>query len=260
MTLYRSIAIAILSFGLWGCGGEITTEGPLTQSSRFRMGLNGECVTNEGVACMYETANQTPSDTPPDTAQVPPEELTPEEGGCWVTGIGTFGKADTRDSFGGNGMTMKDGSVRGEWNHVDHLDESGTTVNGQNHFHGVVNYLVCSRYPTLNGPDVPKAIPNFAIWGGTGSYNNVDGYFFEVHAFDHGEPGAHHDRYTIDVYDSGYNLVLHADGTGTYDTPPNTKGCEEDVTLTEGLEWVGDMGCLSGGNFQIHPPNNGHPY
>jgi hypothetical protein len=20
------------------------------------------------------------------------------------------------------------------------------------------------------------------------------------------------------------------------------------------------MGCVSGGNFQIHPPNNGHPY
>jgi hypothetical protein len=230
-----------------GCSaGEIKT-GPNAQE--FKILSSGECPADldDGALCIIVP---TPEDIQP-----------PEEGGCWVTGIGTFGKGDTRDSFGGNGMTMKDGSVRGEWNHVDHLDESGSQKNGQNHFHGQVDYLNCFLYPTLNGPDVPKATPNYAIWGGAGTYNNEEGYTFEVRAFDHSEPGAHHDRYEMDVWGPDGALVLHADGTGTYDTPPKTKGCLEDVTVTDPqLSWVPEMGCISGGNFQIHPPNQGHPY
>ncbi len=242
-SILQLVAIAV-ALAIGACGGSVVDDD--AASTTFPM--LGDCTdVPEGTACLPETP--------------PPDLKPPEEGGCWVTGIGTFGKGDTRDSFGGNGMTMKDGSVRGEWNHVDHLDESGKQKNGQNHFHGVVTYLSCKLYPTLAGPDVPKAVPNYAIWGGTGSYNGVDGYTFEVHAFDHSEPGTHHDRYQIEVKDPAGALVLHADGTGTYNTPPNTKGCLEDITVTDpALAWVAAMGCLSGGNFQIHPPNAGHPY
>lgn len=170
----------------------------------------------------------------------------------WVTGGGTIGVGDTLDSFGGCAMTMKDGSVRGEWTHVDHFDVTGSSPTGQNILHGEVHYLVLKLFPTLNGPHVPKAEPNYANFGGTGTFNGVSGYFFDVKVFDHSEPGAFHDRYVIDIYDPNKKLVLHADGT--------TSGtCLEDPTVTPDLAWVLDMGCLSGGNIQIHPPNAGHP-
>jgi len=52
-------------------------------------------------------------------------------GGCFVTGIGHIGDADNRpgagrakqDSFGGNAMGMRDGSVRGQWQNTTHLGD-----------------------------------------------------------------------------------------------------------------------------------------
>jgi len=260
LLIILSLALSLL---LAACGGEVPTgdegeglygDGTDTAGqSRFKLGLNGECVDNEGTACLFGGPGE-PPDVPPD--QPPPPQ---DKGGCWVTGIGTFGKGQTRDSFGGNGMTMKDGSVRGEWQHTDHFDESGTQKNGQNLFHGQVHYLVCKLFPTLNGPEVPKAVPNYANWGGTGRYNGVDGYYFDVKAFDHAEGGIHRDRYVIRIFSPDKQLVLLADGQGTTQDPSN-KQCLEDVDVGPGLEWVKAMGCLSGGNFQIHPPNKGHPY
>jgi hypothetical protein len=253
---------SILALMLVACGGEIDItywdavgDGTANEThSQYGLDSSGACMTNDGTACLFGGPSEPPDAPPPD--QPPPPQA---KGGCWVTGIGTFGKGNTRDSFGGNGMYMKDGSVRGEWQHTDHYDEAGKQKNGQNLFHGKVNYLVCKKYPSLNGPQVPKAEPNFANWGGTGRYNGVDGYFFDVKAFDHAEGGIHRDRYVIRIFSPDKQLVLLADGQGTTQAPSN-KQCLEDVDVGPGLEWVKAMGCLSGGNFQIHPPNKGHPY
>ncbi|MCC6746559.1 MAG: hypothetical protein IT371_02810 [Deltaproteobacteria bacterium] len=236
---------------------------------------NGLCQTSDGVACLFNetgsgdgTSGTTPGvNTPteptspgtPGTPGTPAEQLTPEQGGCWFTGGGTFGKGDTRDSFGGNAMTMKAAPVRGEWNHVDHHDVTGTTINGQNHLVGRVTYIACKKYPSLKGPQVPKAEPNYVNFGGVGKFNGKDGHFFDVRVFDHAEGGILRDRYAIDVYGPDKKLVHHADGQGTESAPSN-KTCKENVDVTPDLAWVKEMGCLSGGNMQIHPPNTGHPY
>jgi hypothetical protein len=277
------IAMSLLMV-LGGCGGIVADDG--YTAGKYAMGTAGDCVDiSTGAACLDfgsgssggdattpPSTSTTPSPQPPDSGlltpppvpaapPVPPESLLPpEEGGCWFTGGGTFGKGNTRDSFGGNAMTMKDKSVRGEWEHVDHTNITGVpTVNGQNLFHGKVHYIVCKKFETLSGPQVPKAYPNYINFGGTGKYNGVDGYFFDVRAFDHGEGGIHFDRYTIDVYDASKKLVLHADGSVT-ELAPSSKTCKDDVKVTQDLAWVLGMGCLSGGNLQIHPPNTGHPY
>lgn len=262
-------ALPIVLFLAVGCGGTLDDLGragdegtaestgvsgePGVGWRQFNMTANGECALPDGSACLFNVPEPPPDETtpptPPDDTAPPPAITTPpttaappEDGGCWVTGIGTFGKGDTRDSFGGNAMTMKAGTVRGEWQHTDHFDQSGTQKN-----------------PTLPGPEVPKAEPNYANWGGVGRYNGVDGYFFDVKAFDHAEGGIHKDRYVIDIYGPDKQLVLHADGLGTLADPSN-KACEIDTAVTPDLAWVKAMGCLSGGNFQIHPPNKGHPY
>jgi len=253
---------------LIGCEGSAPPyeDGPNSETYRVFGGCPDDIP--EGVGCI-------PVGGPP------PDSLPPEEGGCWITGIGTFGKGVTRDSFGGNGMTMKDGRVRGQWQHTDHFDVSGSQKNGQNLFHGQVEYLRCKLFPTLNGPEVPKAVPNYAEWGGPGTFNHEEGYWFDVQAFDHAEGGIYRDRYKITVKDPDGNVVLEADGMGTHsivngpagsmgvkgnakaqtevDNPTNTS-CREDVDVTADLAWVSELGCLSGGNFQIHPPNKGHPY
>lgn len=249
----------ISMLGLAACGGRISAG---VGQNPFALDENGRCELPDGSSCLFSEGLALPpgDDVNAESPDVD-QELPPEEGGCWVTGIGTFGKGATRDSFGGNGMTMKDGSVRGEWQHTDHFDEAGTTNNGQNLFHGQVTYLACKRYDELNGPEVPKAYPNFANWGGIGRFNGEDGYYFDIKAFDHAEGGIHRDRYVIRIFDPDKQLVLAADGLGTLEDPSN-KECLEDATVMEGvgLDWVKEMGCLSGGNFQIHPPNKGHPY
>ena len=148
----------------------------------------------------------------------PTDLLPPEEGGCWFTGIGTFGKGDTRDSFGGNAMTMKDGRPRRVAARGPLRRHRPAQKNGQNLFHGKVHYIACKKFPRSAAPRSPRPYPNYANWGGTGRYNGVDGYFFDVKAFDHGEGGIHIDRYAIDIYDAS-KLVLHADGSVTEPTP-----------------------------------------
>ncbi len=172
-----------------------------------------------------------------------------EGGGCWLSGIGTIGCPGEvqHDSFGGNAMTKKDGSVKGSWTHI--------SIASEVIFSGEVHYLVCKDFPSLPGPDVPVASPNYANFGGTGKLNGQDGYFFDVKVFDHAEPGIYRDRYSIDIYDENKALVYHADGHIT----DICHGCL-DPSVPEDLAWVSDMGCISGGNFQIQPPNAGHPY
>ena len=156
----------------------------------------------------------------------------PKEGGCWITGIGYLLDGATRDNFGGNGMPMKQGYLRGEWEHVDH--ETGDKL------HGRVDYLYC-RHVDEPGPGVPNGPDhdfdiNQAYYGGPGRWYEPgtgwqDGYWFDVMAEDHGEPGK------LDEY---YFTVRRSDNTGQ-------------IVYAAG-------GVLGGGNFQIHPPNAGHPF
>lgn len=148
------------------------------------------------------------------------QALTPE-GGCWVSGVGTIsGGEGTRDSFGGNAMPMKDGRVRGEWTHI--------SIGSEVIFNGRVTYIACEKV-TGPGPGVPEAIPNYAFFGGMGKLNGVDGYLFQVEALDSGEPGIYQDEYSIKIF-YGSALVYEAEGQ------------------------------ITGGNFQIRPPNEGHPF
>jgi hypothetical protein len=172
--------------------------------------------------------------------------IPPTNGGCWITGGGFIVDADGNDSFGGNGMPMKDGRIRGEWEHQDH----GTG----NNLHGQVTYLVC-RHVDEPGPGQPSGPQhnfniNQAYYGGPARFaspngNWADGYWFDVMIEDHGEPGnkpgpGNHGSKGPDYYHITIRQIAGANQSGTvvYDTE----------------------GDLVGGNLQIHPPNNGHPY
>jgi hypothetical protein len=183
----------------------------------------------------------------PATAGVPPQQ-----GGCWVTAGGTMDYGGYFSSFGGTAMTMNDKTIHGTWNHVSNDYLSPEAEEGI-HFTGKVHYIVCKKFPSLPGPGIRKAIPNYVNLGGTGILNGDDGYYFDVKIFDHGEPGINLDRYVIDVYDSNKKLVVHEAGT------PNDN-CIADIYVTPDLAWVKDMGCITGGNINIMPPSSGHPY
>ena len=127
----------------------------------------------------------------------------PSSGGCWVTGGGVIQPPSGQDSFGGNAMPMKSGTIRGEWENVDH--SSGQQM------HGEPTYLYC-RHVDEPGPGVPNGpdhdfTTNQAYFGGPARLNVngawADGYWFDVVVDDHGEgkganagrpgPLSHHD-------------------------------------------------------------------
>jgi len=209
----RFSVVCVFALALFGCGG--SSEDELLGDRSFM--ITEEC---EGGDCQPVC-----EDTYCDVCD---HSEPPSEGGCWITGIGFVIDVDgEHDNFGGNGMPMKEGYLRGEWEHVDHATN--------NKFHGQIAYLVC-RKTEGPGPDVPKAIPNQSYYGGPGRWYEPsvgwqEGYWFDVVAEDHGEPG------NIDEY---YFTVRHM-------SDPKTV-----------LYRVG--GVIDGGNFQIHPPNSGHPF
>lgn len=176
----------------------------------------------------------------------------PAEGGCWVTGGGfivgpnvTAGAAaDGHDNFGGNAKPMKDGRVQGHWNHVDH----GTG----NHAKGQPEYIVCRRVDEP-GPGQPGGKRGFTMnqvyfggpaeWRSDGTWST--GYWFDVVAKDHGEPGS----------------VPHAKNGRVPDTYHFTIRKMDDPTKqVSGAIVYETRGALEGGNIQLHPPNPGHPY
>jgi hypothetical protein len=154
----------------------------------------------------------------------------PSQGGCWMTGGGFITDDDGKDTFGGNAMTMKDGSVRGEWENIEH----GTGDN----LHGQANYIYCRVVPGP-GPGHPNGPQhnfddNQVYFGGPATYNGASGYWFDVVAEDHGEPGR------LDTY----QITIRQGAMGTQ---AGTVVFQESGTLAQG------------GNIQLHPPNGGHP-
>ena len=176
----------------------------------------------------------------------------PSDGGCWVTGGGfivgpnvtTGAEPDGHDNFGGNAKPMRDGRIQGHWNHVDH----GTG----NHAKGTPEYIVC-RHVDEPGPGQPGGKKGFTMnqvyFGGPAEWRTNDtwasGYWFDVVAKDHGEPGS----------------VPHAKNGGMPDTYHFTIRLMDDPEKkVSGAIVYETKGELEGGNIQMHPPNNGHPY
>jgi hypothetical protein len=178
--------------------------------------------------------------------------VSPAEGGCWVTGGGfiegpnlvTGAAEDGHDNFGGNAKPMKDGHVQGHWNHVDH----GTG----NHAKGVPSYIVCRHVdePGPGGPGAKKGfIMNQVYFGGAAQWDAgsgwEDGYWFDVVAKDHGEPGSQPSPKNGFMVDT-YHFTIRKQDDPTH--------------LASGTVVYETKGGLVGGNIQMHPPNTGHPY
>ena len=206
----------VLIWGLGACvAGGIGTDGSVAVREAGLVCLN----TEGDEPCMLDSLEEEEG-----------EDLV--EGGCWITGGGHIGDADShggagkndQDSFGFNAMGMKDGRVRGEIQNTTHLGDD---------FHGQATWIRCWKDEGI-GPEVPRAIPNNAQWGGPGTWNHEDGYTWEAHLADRAEGGSHQDEYEIWVYAPDGSLVY-------------SQTAAQDLVIT-------------GGNFQIHPPNNGHPY
>jgi hypothetical protein len=166
----------------------------------------------------------------------------PEEGGCWITGGGFVDDGGGNDNFGGNAKPMKDGSVQGHWNHVDHAGQ---------HSNGTPRYIVC-RHVDEPGPGQPGGkkglTSNQVYFGGPAKWrsNDVwsDGYWFDVVAKDHGEPGSVPKAKNGNMPDT-YHFTI--------------RKLEDPVALVSGPIVYETKGSLEGGNIQIHPPNPGHP-
>jgi hypothetical protein len=176
------------------------------------------------------------------------------EGGCWVTGGGfivapndvTGAPEDGHDSFGGNAKPMKKGGVQGHWNHVDH----GT----KNHAKGKPEYIVC-RHVNEPGPGNPGGKKGFNMnqvyFGGHAEWREHDlgdwqsGYWFDVVAKDHGEPGSQPSPKNGFMPDT-YHFTI--------------RKMDDPAAKVSGALVYETHGTLVGGNIQIHPPNGGHPY
>ena len=203
----------ILLLAAFGCTGEVTGETGSDGAALM------ECLDELSDYCMLD-----------DLGDEDRREL--EDGGCWITGGGHIGSAEStggagqhnQDSFGFNAMGMKHDYVRGELQDTTHLGDV---------FHGHATWIYCWKDEGI-GPEVPKAIPNNARWGGHGTWNHEEGYTWEAHLADRAEGGSHQDEYEIWVWDSLGQLVY-------------SQTAADDLVIT-------------GGNFQIHPPNGGHPY
>jgi hypothetical protein len=140
---------------------------------------------------------------------------------------------------------MKDGRIQGHWNNIDHATG--------NHTLGEPEYIYC-RHVDEPGPGQPGGKKGFddnqVYFGGHARFRDAaaqtwsTGYWFDVVAKDHGEPGSVPNKkngFMVDTYHITVRRIddpaAGASGTVVYET----------------------HGGLTGGNIQLHPPNNGHP-
>lgn len=214
MTGIKLAALAVALVAAVSCTTNPTSEETTAATASSLM----TCLT-EDVFCPMD-------DLPPNEQ----EEL--REGGCWITGGGHFGSPDgengagrhQQDSLGFNAMGMRDGRIRGEIQVTTHEGDL---------FHGHADHIRC-YHDGGDGPEVPKADVNVAVWGGHGSWNHEEGHTWEAEMVDRAEGGSDRDEFEIRVF-SGDGALVYAQ---TRDTHPR----------------------IAGGNLQIHPPNGGHPY
>ncbi len=192
------------------------------------------------------------------------EAKPPSQGGCWITGggfiiapndqTGAPPDGNGHDNFGGNAKGMKDGSVKGHWNHVDH----GT----QNHSKGRPQYIYC-RHVDEPGPGQPGGKKGFtmnqAYFGGPAEWRDAasglgfqTGYWFDVVVKDHGEPGS------VPHAKNGYMVDTYHFTIRKMDDPVNLVSGK--IVYEVGRGGNKASGGLVGGNIQLHPPNGGHPY
>jgi hypothetical protein len=158
-----------------------------------------------------------------------------------VTG-GGFVTANGRDNFGGNAKQMKDGRIQGEWTHEGHANK--------NNAKGKPTYVFC-RHVDEPGPDQPGGnkglVMNQVYFGGPADWRAdkdwASGYWFDVVAKDHGEPGA--------------GKAKGGDSADTYHV--TVRKMVDAENLISGAVVYEVAGTLAGGNIQIHSPNAGHP-
>jgi len=227
-----------------GSGGGYTTGSGGGNGNGGGNGGGYTCDTTNGPPVCHKPPTCAPGTHASACGACVPDDTTedctpPDQGGCWVTGGGYILDGDGKDTFGGNAMPMKSGTIRGQWEHVDH--GSG------NKMHGEASYIYC-RHVNEPGPGAdngPKHdfIINQVYFGGnarvfvSGAW--FDGYWFDVMAEDHGE-GKGAKAGGPDYYHVTIRKMSGANQSGT-------------VVYDEEND-------MSGGNIQIHPPNNGHPY
>jgi hypothetical protein len=124
------------------------------------------------------------------------------------------------------------------------------------HAHGQVEYLVC-RVADGPGPGQPGGkkglVANQVYFGGHARWraNDVwtDGYWFDVVAEDHGEPG--------NVKTTGSGNTVKGTMADWYSF--TIRQTSDPVAGISGAVVYHTEGPFEGGNFQIHPNNNGHP-
>jgi hypothetical protein len=222
---------ASLAFVSLACGGTIEGTGGVSQQQG---------------AIIDDTEYFIGGDYIPPLGEIPPDVVS---GGCWITGGGHIGTDENgngisdkpgagvayQDSFGGNAKGFKDGTVKGQWQNTTHLE-------AKDKFHGQATFHYC-WHDGGPGPDVPKAEANRAIWGGPGTWDHEPGYLFIVSAADYKEGKEKGDA---DIRDA-YAITIYHDDDGD-----GVATAADSIVYQETDCWFG--------NFQIHPPNNGHPY
>jgi hypothetical protein len=168
-------------------------------------------------------------------------------GGGFIIGpnITTGAAPDGHDNFGGNAKPMKDGHVQGHWNHVDH--------GLMGHSKGKPEYIVC-RHVDEPGPGQPGGKKGFNMnqvyFGGPAEWSlgggpAEAGFWFDVVAKDHGEPGSEpKDKKNGGMVDT-YHFTI--------------RKMDDPAKRVSGAIIYETKGDLVGGNIQIHPPNPGHP-
>jgi hypothetical protein len=123
-----------------------------------------------------------------------------------------------------------------------------------NHSKGKPEYIVC-RHVDEPGPGQPGGKKGFTMnqvyfgghadWrvGADGTWQS--GYWFDVVAKDHGEPGSVPKAKNGFMPDT-YHFTL--------------RKMDDPAAKVSGAKVYETHGTLEGGNIQLHPPNTGHPY
>lgn len=156
------------------------------------------CVGGLDAGLADEAARAGEGDVPRDVIDNPAPTPGHEEiyVGCRVTAGGQIEVSPAgRDAFGGNAQPFRDGSVDGEWNHVDAEGD---------HFHGDPTWMQCGYVEDGAWADV--------VWlGGVGTWNGEGGYSFYVMLEDRGEPGRD-DTYHLEVW-AADGTIVYANGS-----------------------------------------------
>lgn len=121
-----------------------------------------------------------------------------------------------------------------------------------NHAEGRPEYIMC-RHVDEPGPGQPGGkkglTANQVYFGGHAQWRTADvwndGYWFDVVAKDHGEPGSTTAASKKGMMADTYHFTI--------------RKIDDPAKAASGVIVYETRGDLNGGNIQMHPSNNGHP-